>query len=156
MELKCTNPNGVVVLAKILNHVELLFLKKCKNCIPYKLFFSKRCYKCPKNKIVRNFLITNPSGMNQNFLDRQKYNLWEKKWKKMQFFAIFFVAPSPLFWAYLDITFVPGHQLKKNNIPTKLISFSIFKKKFQKIRTKIHPIGTCLKSHLSPEGTTVL
>jgi len=30
MELKCTNPNGAIVLASKINHVELLFLKNCK------------------------------------------------------------------------------------------------------------------------------
>jgi len=30
---------------------------------------------CLKNKIVHNFFITNPNGMNQSFQYRQKYNL---------------------------------------------------------------------------------
>jgi len=33
MELKCTNPNCEIVLAKKLNHMELFLLKSCKNCI---------------------------------------------------------------------------------------------------------------------------
>jgi len=33
------------------------------------------------------------------------------------------------------------------------IQFFYLLKKFQKIRTKIVSIGTCLKSHLSPKGT---
>jgi len=81
MELKHINPNGEVVLRGKLNHVELFFLivKIVLKNEFYKLFFSSRCSKCPKNKIVHNFLITNPNAMNQSFLDRQKYNLWGKK-----------------------------------------------------------------------------
>jgi len=90
----------------------------------YKLFFSWRCSKCPNNKIVHNFLIKNSNGMNQNFLNRQKYNPWEKK----QIFAIFFCCPSPLYWAYLGITFVPGHQLKKYTFPRSLSIFLSSKK----------------------------
>jgi len=33
------------------------------------------------------------------------------------------------------------------------IQFFYLQKKFQKIRTKIVTVGTCPKSHLSPEGT---
>jgi len=41
--------------------------------------------------------MTNPNGMNQSFLDKQNYNLWRKRIpKKIQIFANFFVALSPL------------------------------------------------------------
>ena len=81
--------------------------------------------------------------MNQSFLDRQKYNLPQRKIQKKKFKLLqkFFgskIAPHPLFWAYLVITFVPKHQLWKKYIPTKLISFPIFKKvskKYNKFST---------------------
>jgi len=60
MKLERTNFNGEIVLGGKLNHVE---------------FFSERCSKCPENKIVYNFLITNPNGMNKSYPHRQKYNL---------------------------------------------------------------------------------
>jgi len=44
MELKCTNPNGEIVLANKLNHVELFFGKFVKIAFrneSYKLFFEK-------------------------------------------------------------------------------------------------------------------
>jgi len=107
---------------------------------PTSYFFQGRYSKCPRNKIVHNFLRTNPNGMNQSFSNRQKYNLWGKNSKnEFQIFANFFVAPSPLFWAYLGINFVPEHRLKKNYIPMKLISFSIFIKSFKKSGQKFSP-----------------
>jgi len=57
---------------------------------------------------------------------------WKKKiWK----FEIFFVAQSPLFWAYLGITFVLGHQLGKKLYPHEAIQFFYLQKKFRKIMT---------------------
>jgi len=101
MELECTNSNGEIVLAKKLNHMELLFLivKIAFRNESYKLFFSGRSSKCPKNKIVHNFLITNQSGMNQSFPDRQKYNIWEENSKKNSNFCkiCFCCSLSPVF-----------------------------------------------------------
>jgi len=71
MKLKCTNPYGEIVLAKKLNHVELFFLI-VKNAFInefYKIFFQEDALKYPKTKIVHNFFITNPNGMNQSFTD---------------------------------------------------------------------------------------
>jgi len=45
---------------------------------------------------------------------------------------------------------------EKNDIPLKIISFSISKKKIQKIMTKIENVGTYSKSNLSLKGTIVL
>jgi len=47
---------------------------------PTSFFILKMLY-CPQTKIVHNFLITNQNGMNQSFLCRKKYNLWEKNSK---------------------------------------------------------------------------
>jgi len=69
MELERPNPNGEIVLGGKLNHVELVFWKIVKIALrneSYKLYFSGRCSKCLKNKIVHNFLTTNPNGMNQS------------------------------------------------------------------------------------------
>jgi len=75
-------------------------LKNCKNCIQkwiLQVIFSRRCSTCPRNKIVYNFLITNPNGMNQSFTCRQKYNLWRKKIKCFSpKFSIFFGYPFSL------------------------------------------------------------
>jgi len=82
-----------------------------------------------------------------------------KKFKKRNshFYKFTFIALSPFFWAYLDITFVPGHQnLKYIYIFPQSLSIFYLQKKFEKIRTKIQPVDTCPKSHLSPKGTTVL
>jgi len=75
------NPNSEIVLARKVNDVELCFLKICKNCIQkwiLQVIFSRRCLDCPKNKVVNNFLITNPNEMDQRIPCRQKYNLQEK------------------------------------------------------------------------------
>lgn len=69
MGLKFNNPNGEVVLASMPNLFKQFFLKNCQKCIQkwnLLLFFSRKCYNCPKNKIVHNFHITNPNGMNQS------------------------------------------------------------------------------------------
>jgi len=106
MELKCTNPNGEIVLEKALNHIEHYFFKIVKIAFrneSYKWFISGRCSKCPKYKIVHNFLITNPNGNNQRFTNRQKYNLQEKNQKRKSNFCKFvFAAPFFVFeliWA---------------------------------------------------------
>jgi len=51
-----------------------------------------------ENKIVHNFLIANPNGMNKSFPDRQKYNLCGKNiQKKNQISAKNFGCPlSPI------------------------------------------------------------
>jgi len=135
MELKCTNSNGEIFLASKLNYVKLSFWKNCKNCIQkwiLQVIFSIRCLDCLKNKIVHNFHITYSNEMNQSFPCRQKYNLWEKKIWEIQ---IFFAARSPLFWAYLGITFVTRHQLRKKLYSHEAIHFFYLQKEFQKITT---------------------
>jgi len=107
MELEHTNPNGEIILGGKLYQMELLLFYICKNYIQkwiLQVIFSERYSKCPKNKIVHNFLITNPNGMNQSFLDRQKYNILEKYFKKLN--SIFckknLLPPLPCFeliWA---------------------------------------------------------
>jgi len=84
MELKCTNPNGEIV-----------------DCSNLKAKSLQRYSKCPKNKIVHNFFITNPNGMNQSFPKRQKYNLGGKnsKIQKIKFLQNYFAAPFLLFLA---------------------------------------------------------
>jgi len=160
MDLKCTNSNGEIVLAKKLNHLELSFKKIVIIAFrneSYKLLFLGRCSKCLKNKIVHNFLLTNPNGMNQNFPDRQKYNLQGKKlFYFFKFFQIFSCCPlSPLLslFGHNFCSWAPNEKIY--NILTKFINFSILRK-IQEIRTKFQPIGTFPKSHLSPEGTMVL
>jgi len=53
-----------------------------------------RCLDCSKNKIVHNFLISSPNQMNQSFIYRQKYNVWEKK--IILTFCNFFGLPTNL------------------------------------------------------------
>jgi len=56
--------------------------------------FTRKNSECPINKIVDNFLITNPNGPNQNFVDTQKYNLWKNKTKRNPPISIiFFLLP---------------------------------------------------------------
>jgi len=52
----------------------------------------------------------------------------KKKNLKFNFCKFFLLPPSPLFWAYLDITLFWGTDWKNYNIPMKLISLSILKK----------------------------
>jgi len=141
-----------------INHTKpfLPFFFNCKNCIQKWILqdiFSRRCSNCMKNKIVHNFLITNPNEMNKIFLCRQKYNLGEKKFK-FKFWG-FFAAHRPLFWAYVGIIFVLGHQLKKYIYSYEANHFFYLPKTFQKIMTKNQRVGTCPKSRLSPERTMV-
>jgi len=85
MELKCTNPNGEIVMESKLNYAKLFLGKNCKNCIQkwiLQVIFPKRCLDYLKNKIVHNFHITYSNEINQDFPCRQKYNLWEKKFEK--------------------------------------------------------------------------
>jgi len=102
MELKSTNLNGEIVSSKKLNHMELLFWKIVKLAFrneSYKLFFTKRCSKCPKYKIVHNFLIANPNGMNESFPDTKKYIIYRKtnSKRKIQIFANLVLLPPSSF-----------------------------------------------------------
>jgi len=63
--------------------MEIFFLKIVKIAFineNYKLSFSWRCSKCPKNKIVHNFLITNPNGMIQTLVEKSMSKLTKKCW----------------------------------------------------------------------------
>jgi len=136
MELKCTNPNGEIILSIKLNHMDF-FLKNCNNCIQkwiLQVIFSRRCLDCAKKKIVHNFHITYSNKKNQSFPCWQKYNLWEKNiLKKKNLIKTFFATWSPLFWAYFNISFVPGHQLGKKWYSHKANFFFLaFKKNFKK------------------------
>jgi len=75
--------------------------------------------------IAHNFLITNPNGMNQKI-----YNLWgEKITKKIELLQISFFCLLSLVLSLFGHSFCSRAPIeKKNHIPTKLISFSIFKK----------------------------
>ncbi len=76
MGLKHNNPNGEIVLASKLNLVKHFFkLLKVHSKMNSISYFSRRCLDCPKNKIVHNFHIANPNGMNQSFTSRQKQDL---------------------------------------------------------------------------------
>jgi len=134
MELECTNPNGEIVLGikTKLHGTFLLIVKIAFINESYKWFFSGRCSKYLKNKIVHNSLITNPNGMNQRFSDRQNIIYGKKIQKKNSNFCNFFATLSPLFWTYLGINFVPKHQLKKIIFSQSLSVFFIFKKNFKK------------------------
>jgi len=63
--------------------------------------------------------------------------------KKIPNFEIYFFAPCPLFWAYLDISFVPGHRLKKI-YSYKDNQLLYLPKKFQKIMIEYQPIDIVL------------
>jgi len=78
MGLKHNNLNGEIVLAIKLTVVEQFFWKIVKIAFRnecYKLFFQEDAQIAWKNKIVQNFHITYPNGMNQSFTHRLKYNL---------------------------------------------------------------------------------
>jgi hypothetical protein len=49
--------------------------------------------------------------------------------KKFKFLQIYFATRSPLFWAYLDITFVPRHRLEKKITFPWSLSFFLSSKK---------------------------
>jgi len=90
--------------------------------------FSRRCSNCPKNKIVHNLLITKPNRMNQNFLWRKKYNLWEKIQIKNFKIQNCFCCPLSPVLSLFGYNFWSLAPIEKNNIPMKLIMFSIWKK----------------------------
>jgi len=137
--------------------VELSFLKNCKNCIQkwiLQVIFSRRCSNCPKNKIVHNFLIKIKMEWIKTFHVDKNIIYENEKFKKR--ISKLFCHPLSLVLSLF------GHNLgfwapigKTNCISIKLIGFSILKK-FQKIMTKLQPVDTCPKSHLSLEGTMVL
>jgi len=81
MELKCNNSNGEIVLTIKVISIELFVVKKYQNLAQNQIsyvFFSKKCYDYLQNKMVHNFHITNPNGMNQSFPYRQN-TIYEKK-----------------------------------------------------------------------------
>jgi len=160
MELEHTNPNGEIVLAKKLNHMEFFFWKIVKIAFrneSYKLFLSRRCFKCLKNKIVHNFFKTNPNGTKQSFPDRQKYNLWtEKIQKKNTSFCKKNCCPVSPVLNLFGHNFFSWAPIEKKLYSHEAYQFIYFQKKFQEIWTKIQLVGTCPKSHLSPKETMVL
>jgi len=100
MEFKRMNNNSEIVLRSTLNHVDFFLIVKItfKNG-SYKLFFSRRCSNSSKNKIVPNFLITNPNEMNQSYLYRQKYNLRKIKFDQiLKYFLLPIVPCFELIW----------------------------------------------------------
>jgi len=71
MELKHTNPNCETVLTIKFNPNEIFVLKKCKNRAQKRILyviFSKLYFDSLQNKMLNNFHITNPNGMDQSFL----------------------------------------------------------------------------------------
>jgi len=115
--------------------------------------------KLPKNKIVYNFLITNPNGMNKSFPHRQKYNLLGKKKNSnlfFQFFSISFCCPFSLVLSLFGHNFCSLALNEKKLYSHEAYHFFYLQNKFKKIIRKIQPVGTCPKSHLSPERTMVL
>jgi len=78
MELKHTNPNNEIVLARKLDHVELIIWKIVEIAFKnesYKLFFQEDAKIAQKNKIVHDFHITYPNEMSQSFPYKWKFNL---------------------------------------------------------------------------------
>jgi len=76
MKLKHTILNGEIILASLLNLVELFFLKIAKIESKYKSnTLWESFYDCLQNMKLHNFHITNSNGMNQTFPCRNKYNL---------------------------------------------------------------------------------
>jgi hypothetical protein len=118
MKLKCTHPNGEVVLEKKLNHMDLILLKKYINCIKkwiLQVILSRRCSNCQKNKIVHNFHITNPTGMNQRYPRRKKYNLFRKKsLNKNENFEIFYWCLLSLVLSLFGHNFISWAHNEKN------------------------------------------
>jgi len=60
-----------------------------------------------KNKIVHNFLITSPNGMNQSFRCRQKYIILEEIFFlfNFEFLQIFFCCPPSSILGFLWYNF---------------------------------------------------
>jgi len=110
MGLKCTNSNGEIVLAKKLNHVELLFWKNCRNCIQIwilQVIFSKRCLDCLKNEIVHKFYIFYPNEWIKAFNIIDKNVIYGEKKFNSNFWNFFCCLVSLI----LSIIFVSRHQL---------------------------------------------
>jgi len=142
MQLKCINLNGEIVLGRKLNHVELLFLKNCKNYIQkwiLQVIFSKRCSNCPKNKIVHNFFITNPNGMNQSFTCRK--NIFYEKQNSIFFFQIFkfFCFPLSHVLSLFRHNFCCRAPIEKRVYSSEDNLFFYLQKKFQKSWQKFSP-----------------
>jgi len=110
--MKATTTNSWLLkchgLISIKNHSKLLFLLQsakiynslfcisnrkiflnCKNWVQkwiLQVIFSKRCFDCPKNKIVHNFYIIILNGMNQKFsIHINQITIYEKQNLKMFF-----------------------------------------------------------------------
>jgi len=84
MELKLTNPNGEIILARKLNYVKLFFWQIVKITFKnesYKLFFQEaRCLDCTKNKTIYNIHIIQLSKWNESkFFFVDKYIIDEKE-----------------------------------------------------------------------------
>jgi len=75
--------------------------------------------------------------MNQSFPHRQKYNIWENKFKSFfQIFSNFFCYPLSLVLNLFGHNFVPGHQLKKKIIFPRSLSVFLSSKKVLKNHNK--------------------
>jgi len=140
MKLKYMNPTCEIVLRSTLNHAELIFSKIVKIAIrneSYKLFFQEDALIAQNTRlsITISFQIQmewiKAFYIDKNIICKKKNS--NSNFEKKKF------APHPLFLAYLGITFVPGHWLKKNYMPMKIINFSNFQKKFKKSGQKISP-----------------
>jgi len=78
MELTYSNSNTEIVLAKKMNSLKLFFLRNFENWNKKQIqniIFLETYSKCPQNKKIYNFYITNQNGMIKVFLYRQEYNL---------------------------------------------------------------------------------
>ncbi len=82
MGLKYKNLNGKIVLSRKYNIYFVLIWKIVKIAFRNesdKLFFQRDALIALKNKIIYNFHIINPNGMNQSFTCREKYDQKGKK-----------------------------------------------------------------------------
>jgi len=136
MELKYTNLNGEIVLKSKLSHVELFFLKNYENWVQKQIkhiIFSRSCYNCPQNKMFQTFF-TSLIQMKwiKDFHVDKNIIYEEKKYSNSNFFLIYFVVWSPLFWAYLAKLLLPSTNWNSNNISKKRMYFSFSKKSFKK------------------------
>jgi len=93
MESKHTNSNSEIALPIKIKLVEIFVLKNVKIKFKnesYTLFFL-RCSNCPQNKMLHNFHITNPNGMNQSFfVNKNTINEKQKQTILISIFCDFF------------------------------------------------------------------
>jgi len=130
MELECTNLNGEIVLGSKTKPCGIFFWKIVRIAFKnesYKLFFQEDALIAQEKRLSIAFSYQIQMEWIKAFHVGKNIIYEEKQFQKRHSnFEIFFATPSPMFWTYLGMTFVPGYRLKNIYIPMKLIISSIF------------------------------